>query len=88
MYKEINVLFPMDCAAKCFLEFCCRSANFRKIPSKDGKENCELLHTIAKEVPAEKLKRNDSYDHLMLGQEEVSIAFKLMIYWVQICFLN
>ena len=70
------VLFPMDCAAQCFREFCCRSANFKTIPFNDGKEfkNCELLHAVAKEEP-ENLKRNDNYDYLMLGRDEVSKVF-------------
>ena len=76
MYKQIMVLFPMDCAAHCFREFCCRSANFKKIPFNDGREleNCELLHAVAKEEP-ENLKRNDNYDYLMLGRDEVSKVF-------------
>ena len=74
MYKQIMVLFPMDCAAHCFREFCCRSANFKKTPFEDGKENCELLHAVAKEEP-ENLKRNDNYDYLVLGRDEVSKVF-------------
>ena len=76
MYKQIMVLFPMDCAAHCFREFCCRSANFKKIRFNDGKkfENCELLHAVSKEEP-ENLKRNDNYDYLMLGRDEVSKVF-------------
>ena len=61
----------MDCAAHCFREFCCRSANFRKIPSNDGKENCELLHALAEEEPWE-LERNEIYDYLVVGRGEVS----------------
>ena len=53
MYKYINVLFPMDCAAHCSRDFFCRSANFRNIPVRDGRENCELLHAIAEEEPWE-----------------------------------
>ena len=51
----------MDCAAHCFREFCCRSANFRKIRVNDGRENCELLHALAEEEPGE-LERNENYD--------------------------
>ena len=29
-YKRFNALTGMDCAAQCFREFCCRSANFNK----------------------------------------------------------
>ena len=75
MYKQIMVLFPMDCAAHCFREFCCRSANFKKFLFKDDKENCELLHAVAKEEP-ENLKRNDNYDYLVLGRDEVRKVFK------------
>ena len=75
VYKYINVLFPMDCAAHCFREFCCRSANFRKIPSNDGKENCELLHALAEEEPWE-LEINEIYDYLVVGRGEVSKLLK------------
>ena len=74
MYKQINVLFPMDCAVQCFREFCCRSANFRKIPVSDSRGNCELLHALAKEKP-ENLEREDNYDYLEVGQEKVSKVF-------------
>ena len=78
MYKYINVLFSIDCAAQCFREFCCRSANFRNIPFKDGRENCELLHgvhALAEEEPGN-LERCDNYDYLVVGQEEVNKVLK------------
>ena len=75
MYKYINVLFPKDCAAHCFREFCCRSANFRNIPVSDGRENCELLHAIAEEEPV-KLRRKVIYDYLVVGRGEVSEVLK------------
>ena len=75
VYKYINVLFPMDCAAHCFREFCCRSANFRNILVNNGKENCELLHALAEEELG-KLERNDTYDYLVVGRGEVSKFLK------------
>ena len=75
VYKYINVLFPKDCAAHCFREFCCRSANFRNIPVSDGRENCELLHAIAEEEPV-KLRRKVIYDYLVVGRGEVSEVLK------------
>ena len=65
----------MDCAAHCFREFCCRSANFRKIRVNDGRENCELLHALAEEEPGE-LERNENYDYLVVGRGEVSKLLK------------
>ena len=75
MYKQIMVLFPMDCAAHCFREFCCRSAKqFLSMMAKNT-NIFELLHAVAKEEP-ENLKRNDfNYDYLMLGRDEASKVF-------------
>ena len=41
----------MDCAAHCFREFCCKSANLRTIPVNNDREICELLHALAEEEP-------------------------------------
>ena len=70
----------MDCAAHCFREFCCRSANFRNIFVSDGRENCELLHAIAEDEP-EKLKRKVMYDYLVVGRGEVSEMLKRIYYF-------
>ena len=70
-YKRFNALTGMDCAAQCFREFCCRSANFNKKSNfHETRENCELHHGLASEEPG-KLERNDDYDYLVVGQERV-----------------
>ena len=72
VYKYFNSQTEMDCAAQCFREFCCRSANFRKITLNYGRENCELLHDLASEEPRN-FKRQRTYDYLLVGQEKVRI---------------
>ena len=60
-----------DCAAHCSKDSCCRSANFRKIPPHDGRENCEFLHAVEREEP-EKLQENGTYNYLMIQPQRVS----------------
>ena len=65
--KNVTALSEFDCGAHCYQNSCCRSANFRKIPSNDGRENCELLHAVEWEEPGT-LQENGSYDYIIMVQ--------------------
>ena len=69
VHKHLTAMAEFDCAAHCSKDSCCRSANFRKIPPHDGRENCELLHAVEREEP-ENLQENGTYDYLIMIQPE------------------
>ena len=76
VHRVLNALSEFDCGAHCYHNACCRSANFRKIPSVDGGENCELLHAVEWEELGN-LQENETYDYLMMLQpQRVSILCK------------
>ena len=65
VHRVLNALSEFDCGAHCYHNACCRSANFRKIPNVDGRENCELLHAVEWEEPGNLQKKRNlrlSYD--------------------------
>ena len=69
VHKHLTAMSEFDCAAHCSKDSCCRSANFRKIPPHDGRENCELLHAVEREEP-ENLQENGTYDYLIMVQPQ------------------
>ena len=80
--RHLNALSEFDCAAHCYNNSCCRSANFKKIRSKDGRENCELLHAVEAEEP-ENLQENETYDYLTMVQPQ-----RVIIKLHKICFFR
>ena len=76
VHKRLNATSEFDCGAHCYHDSCCRSANFRKIHSKDEQGNCELLHAVEWEKRG-KVQKNHTYDYLiMLQPQRVSIIWK------------
>ena len=67
--KHLNALSEFDCGAHCYQNPCCRSANFRKIPSEDGRENCELLHVVEWDESGN-LQENGRYDYLIMVEPQ------------------
>ena len=69
VHKHLTAMSEFDCAAHCSKESCCRSANFRKIPPHDGRENCELLNAVEREEPGN-LQENGTYDYIIMVQPQ------------------
>ena len=69
VHKHLTAMSAFDCAAHCSKDSCCRSANFRKIPPHDGRENCELLHAVEREEH-ENLQENRTNDYLIMIQPQ------------------
>ena len=69
VHKHLTAMAEFDCAAHCSKESCCRSANFRKIPPHDGRENCELLHAVEREEPGN-LQENGTYVYIIMVQPQ------------------
>jgi hypothetical protein len=57
----------------------CRSVNFRKTSTYEGKENCEFLHAVDSENP-ELLYKDENFDYYILLQpKRVSIITRYAI---------
>ena len=73
----------MDCIIQCFLQYTCRSANFRKNETCEEQENCELLATVYSEEPHRSLKKDENYDYyILINPEWVSMNI-VKIAWEQ-----
>ena len=80
VHKRFNASSKFDCGFHCYDNTCCRSVNFRNIPSEDGRENCELLHAVGREEPGN-LQQNETYDYFIMVQpERVSGVHKRLSY--------
>ena len=78
--KNVTATSEFECVAHCYQNSCCRSAHFRKILSKDGRDNCELLHAVEWEEPCN-LQENRSYDYIIMVQPRRVSKFRQLILW-------
>ena len=71
MTQYVDAKSGLDCIMQCVVQdTSCRSVNFRKTPTRGGKENCELLKTIDSEEPTGSLKRDESVEYYILLQPD------------------
>jgi hypothetical protein len=70
IFSNTHVVGQLDCLIVCDMEPCCRSINFKKIPSSQDDQNCEMLHNVVYNTTEKLLETNASFDYVYFTSSE------------------